>query len=246
MKIHYFEKLAYVGPDIKEGMLPAVFYFALSAEESLGVDPYNQPVKIWSEYPLRVFTITLPGHGDDLDSSKAMQIWADKLDQGENIVIEILDQIERAIHHLIEKKIITPEKTALAGLSRGGFIATHIGSRFPNISTILGFAPLTQLSHINEFQEKTNPLAHSLDLYHLAPLLIHHKVRFYIGNHDTRVSTERCFHFINTLTQTAVHNRIRSPQTELFIRPSIGFKGHGTSPEVFEDGARWIINQLGL
>ena len=63
---------------------------------------------------------------------------------------------------------------------------------------VLGFAPLTQLSYAKEFSP--SPLVHSLSLTHLVDPLSDRNVRFYIGNHDTRVGTRNCFDVIDTLS----------------------------------------------
>ena len=76
------KKVSYVGPDILDGPLPSLFYFALSEEESLLVDPYNQPVQFLLEKPVRTFSLTIPGHGPDLDPRKAIGIWAEEFKKG--------------------------------------------------------------------------------------------------------------------------------------------------------------------
>ena len=143
---------------------------------------------------------------------------------------------------------IIEEKSALIGLSRGVFIAAHVASSLPGIPTLLGFAPLTQLSYAKEFQEKNlqeNALAKALSLTHLIPYLCNRTIRLYIGNLDERVGTRHCFNWVEGLCAAALEKGIRSPKIELMIRPSIGHQGHGTSKETFYDGALWLKNQLG-
>ncbi len=69
-------QIYYSGPAAEEGVMPAVIYFALSAEMSLRVDPFNQPVVEWNKSGLRVFSWDLPFHGKDLDPNLAMKEWA--------------------------------------------------------------------------------------------------------------------------------------------------------------------------
>ncbi|MDN3509058.1 MAG: hypothetical protein P0S93_03435 [Candidatus Neptunochlamydia sp.] len=45
------------------------------------------------------------------------------------------------------------------------------------------------------------------------------------------------FSFISKLAVEAHKNRIRSSPIELLIGPSICYKGHGSSPEIFKVGA---------
>ena len=54
-------KAFFVGPPLEEGPFPTLIYFALSAEDSLQCDPFNQPVQFLEGLPLRIFSITLPG-----------------------------------------------------------------------------------------------------------------------------------------------------------------------------------------
>jgi hypothetical protein len=246
INIHNFEEdVAFVGPPLTAGSLPILFYFSLSAKESLTLDPFNQPVAYLSELPMRIFSITLPGHEDNLPPTEALNVWAGAISQGRNIVEEFVKKVQSVIHTLEMNGSLHPGKVAVAGLSRGAFMATHAAAAIPQITTLLGFAPLTVLKEAKEFHTLSEyPLVNSLSLEHLTEKLIHKDVRFYIGNLDTRVSTAQCFHFIEKLAQSAHRLGIRSPQAELFIGPSIGKDGHGTSKEVFHDGAQWIAQKL--
>jgi predicted esterase len=239
-------RVAYLGPHLDFGPLPALFYFALSAEDSLCLDPFNQPAAYLSSLPMRVFSLTLPGHENQLPPTQALYQWAHQIAEGHNVIAHFVAQIKLAVHALSSLNTLIPERIAVAGLSRGAFIATHAAAEIPEFRWILGFAPLTRLSFAKEFQEiPSHPLVQGLALETLTERLVDRHLRFYIGNLDTRVSTRLCFEFIEKLTQTAVEQRIRSPQTELIITPSIGRDGHGTSKEIFHQGAQWIAEQLG-
>ena len=238
---------SFVGPSLAEGALPALFYFALSAEESLHTDPFNQPVKALATLPLRIFSLDLPWHGKDLPATEALKGWAEELEKKNTFFDTFLYQVVQGIEDLRSNRILIPEKTALCGLSRGAFVATHVAAHIPWIPFLLGFAPLTKLSQAKEFHHtKHTSTIESLNLIHLLERLAEKTVRFYIGNHDTRVGTAECFHFIHALTEAAYAKKIRSPQIELFLKPSIGHQGHGTSPEVFQEGALWLASKLGL
>lgn len=239
-------QIAYTGPDLSTGPLPALFYFALSAHDSLALDPFNQPIVYLSGLPLRIFSLTLPGHENNRPPTKAIEVWAEEIAQGKNLIASFIDQIKRAFDFLLNRGVLIPEKIGAAGLSRGAFIATHAAAQIPEIQTILGFAPLTNLSFAKEFHSLLHlPLVHALALEHLVDPIATCNLRFYIGNHDVCVSTRLCFDFIDKLSQCAFHKLIRSPQVELIIRPSIGHLGHGTSKQTFHEGAQWIAEKLG-
>jgi esterase FrsA len=229
-----------LGPPLDAGLLPAVFYFSLSARDSLHLDPYNQPAIYLSSPSLRIFSVSLPGH-DDLPPTEALRFWAEEIHQGRDVIHSFVQEVSAQIRHLIDHHVIDPEKIGAMGLSRGAFIASHTAALVPEIKHILGFAPLTRLANVQEFQDVE---VGRWDLTHLADKLYNRNTRFYIGNRDTRVGTASCFEFISLLANTAFEQQISSPPIELFITPSIGHKGHGTSPEIFREGAAWLEKKL--
>lgn len=233
-------KTELLGPPLDAGPLPAVFYFSLSAHDSLHLDPYNQPAIYLSNPALRIFSVSLPGH-DTLPPTEALRFWADEIHQGRDVVHAFVQEVADYIRHLIAQHAIDPEKLGAMGLSRGAFIASHLAAAVPEIKHILGFAPLTRLEAVQEFQDLE---VGRWDLTHLADKIYNRNVRFYIGNRDTRVGTESCCQLISALANTAYENKISSSPIELIIGPSIGHKGHGTSPEIFRDGAAWLEKKL--
>lgn len=236
----------YLGPSLELGPLPALFYFSLSAQDSLCLDPFNQPAAYLSGLPLRIFSLTLPGHENGLPPTDALNVWAREMQMGTNLIDLFVEQVRIVVNDLFLKRVLIEDKIGVAGLSRGAFLATHAAAHIPAFRYILGFSPLSQLKYAKEFAANTDlPLVQSASLEHLAPLLTDRKLRYYIGNLDTRVGTRSCFDFIEKLAQTALANKIRSPQTELILFPSIGHQGHGTPKEIFHHGAQWIAEQLG-
>lgn len=237
--------LFYVGPDLSHGPMPTVLYFALSAKESLITDPFNQMVSYLRHHPVRIFSCDLPFHGPDLPATDALKHWAQELTLGHNVIQGFLHKIILSLEHLKGQHLIDPKKTVAAGLSRGAFIATHVAARLPWVSTLLGFAPLTKICYAKEFHTLQNhPDLDLLDLSHLIPSLTSKTLRYYISNRDVRVGTKECMQFIVDLAEAAHENKVRSPQIELLVTPPIGHQGHGTSKEVFEEGARWILSHL--
>ncbi len=237
--------LYHTGPCASEGPLPSLFYFALSGPDTLCLDPFNQPVQFLQGKKIRVFSLTLPGHEDGLPPTEAMGLWAKDLENGTNCVGNFVAQALTAIEFAIKAGLIDPDKLAIAGLSRGGFLAAHVAAHCEKIRHLAAFAPLTRLSKIKEFSALSDhPLVRSLDLENLAPALSNRHIRLYIGNRDTRVGTTDCFDFAMSLVKDAHEKKIRSPQIELIITPSIGQMGHGTSPEIFAQGAEWILAKL--
>lgn len=238
-------RIDYAGVSLDLGPLPAFVYFALSGEESLHLHPYNSPVVHLSESPMRIFSITLPAHGEGYNKFHAMQAWADLTAEGTSWLEDFFQNALLSIHWLFKAGLAVPDAIALGGLSRGGFIAAHLAARLEKVKALIGFAPLTRLSELKEFTPELQERAAPFDLETLIEKLLHvQHTRFYIGNHDSRVSTDACYRFIRLFAEKVHEKHIRQCHIELMITHSIGHKGHGTAPSIFEEGARWIKQQL--
>ncbi len=81
MKLQTINELgiSFIGPPLQEGPLPAFFYFAHSAQASLMQDPYNQPAAFLAEYPVRVFSLSLPFHYGAIPPTEALTFWPKKI-----------------------------------------------------------------------------------------------------------------------------------------------------------------------
>jgi len=233
------------GPALDHGPLPSFFYFSLSGTDSLCTDPFNQPVQFLQGQMIRVFSMTLPGHESRLPATQAMQTWADDYARGLDPIEGFLNALSSAVDFAVQQKFADPEKMAVGGLSRGGFIAFHAAARDERFRWVLAFAPITELHRVREFAHlQDDPTVRFFDAVNVCKQLSSRQLRLYIGNHDTLVNTRACFDFSQRVVEEAVQQQIRSPQVELFLHPSIGHKGHGTPPEIFRQGADWISSCL--
>ena len=113
----------YTGPALDKGPMPAVIYLALSGEDSLCKDPYNQPVQFLSDFPIRVFSISLPEHDLGIDPSQALKSLAQDIEKKRKPIEDFLEVVTFCLSYLEEKRLIEKKHTALMGLSRGGFFA---------------------------------------------------------------------------------------------------------------------------
>ena len=69
-------------------------------------------------------------------------------------------------------------------------------------------------------------------------------VLFLIGNRDIAVSSSSAASFILKLADYQFSKGVRSADVQIKIRPSIGHRGHGTSSETFQEGAKWLSSHL--
>ncbi|MBI3211796.1 MAG: hypothetical protein HYZ47_03830, partial [Simkania negevensis] len=233
--------LLYQGPPLEEGPLPSIFYFAISKEDSLRKDPFNQFPSFLKDKPIRIFSATLPAHEPPLSPEKGIFSWAEEMRKGEDPLTPFFQKMRRGIAFLLNAKLLLSGKIAACGLSRGAFIACHIAALCPEITAILGFAPLTRLTYSKAFEDlKEQQKIKQLDLETLIPFLYNRAVRFYVGSADTLIGTENAFSFIHKLAAKAYEMRLRTAPIELIMTPSIGREGHGTAPHTFQAGAKWI------
>lgn len=224
--------------------LPAFIYFALNGKDTLNLDPYNQPIQALANKNIRCYSWDLPFHLENKDPSYSLKQWNESFEKGIDFITPFLDEMEENIEKLIASHAIKKNAICLAGLSRGGFMAFHLAKRLPYVKHVLAYAPLTNL---HSFQGEANFSQSIFDQWNVIEStedLLHKKIRIYIGNLDERVGTDHSYDLIRTLTKTAHTQRMRHYDYELIISPSIGHKGHGTSQEVFFQGAEWAANML--
>ena len=170
--------------------------------------------------------------------------WPVADDDEPNAPVVLGNNVQFAINALIEKGLIVREKIGLMGLSRGSLIAALFATQY-EVRAILGFAPMTELTFAREF-ENIKGNAHQYNLTHHIDALCEKTIRFYIGNRDTRVGSDKCYSLVWELANAAFEKDLRSPPIELIVSPSIGHMGHGTSKDVFEAGADWLGETLGV
>ena len=235
----------YTGPDWEKGPLPAVFYFAISAEESLSTIPYANPVHFLGDFPVRIFSCDLPFHGKGLIAKEAMGKWAQSILEGKDIARDFLCDLIASMEELISLPEIDKSKIGIMGLSRGGFIAGQVAAAIEEITALVCFAPLIEFSSVLEFTSLAKlPLVQPLSLFSLTEPLCQKAIKTFIGGNDQRVHTDLSYKWTKALISRAEDLKIRSPQIELAIKPSIGHAGHGTSDESFKEGALWLWHKL--
>lgn len=232
-----------LGPSLDtSNIVPTVFYFSLSAKDSLLVDPYNQPVvELLKTGTTRVISITLPFHGEMLPE-EALRVWVKEIEQGNDPLTPFIQRVVELINVLKENGTIHEDHVALMGLSRGGWIACQIAAQ-TKIKALVGFAPLTRFSKSTHFAP-IKEHSKQFDLDFVTEQLVGIPLHFWISNRDTRVGTKDCIEFLENLIEKSWDAGIRSPQISLQLVPPIGAQGHGTSKESFIAGALWTQKQI--
>ncbi len=212
--------------------LGTILALAGSAEQTLHLDPLNTPVKLAHEAGFNVISCSLPFHDEESSPDIAIQKWYEALNRQEDPLTPFFSETAA----LLKAHISSDEPIALMGISRGAFAAFHLARFLPKIP-VIGYAPITSFSDL-PLTDVGKSFAHSrmLEPSQIIKDLKDNPIFIAIGSQDIRVGTEHCFHFHQELTSSRHH----SIPCELYIGPSIGFKGHGTTFERFEMGISWL------
>jgi hypothetical protein len=250
-------KIGYIGAALSRGALPALIYFALSAEDSLLTSPYNHPPLTYLKKPLslhgsspdleedtmnqRVFSISLPFHQYGQNEQYTLDLWLEKLALSDPFLEDFLNNISTAVISLAP----WISQWSFAGLSRGGWIAAHLCHRlnsfFQSLNQLVPlvlYAPITQLKGSLALKKKQDELEQTWqDLYKLN--LNAYCLWTSIGHQDLRVDTQSAVLFFQSQI------RATSPFShhhKLTMYRSIGYLGHGTPDWVFNEGISWLTN----
>ncbi|MCH9811710.1 dienelactone hydrolase family protein [bacterium] len=192
-----------------------VFFFALSAHDTLSLPPFCHPADILVENGARVISTTLPDHEENTRPYGIQEIWEKKIPA----LGQFIEDLCTGIKELMER---FEGPFGAMGISRGAFIAMHAASKIEQIEKVCCFAPMLQVGKEN-----------SLSIDSIKEKLEKTQIFFFVGDNDTLIGTKNV---------EALH-RFLEKSSLLKISPSIGRHGHGTSNENFTKGALWIIQK---
>lgn len=211
--------------------LPTIVYFALTSSQSLELDPFNQFVSnLFPSSPssasFRVLSVTLPYHTSDMVANEAVfTAWADVYCSGGDLLSSYVRRVNDTIEQLVHDHVIASQQVYVAGLSRGGLIAALLAAKSVHVKAVLGFAPVTVLTDLPEFDEVAKMEGRVRERLNRASLLNEHvlqelvgkPLRFYMGNFDRRVGTRNAFEVVHRLAEMAGGKRVRSPPHEFVM-----------------------------
>ena len=204
-------------------VIKTVFFFALSAENSLSLSPFSNPVDTLLKEGIRVVSITLPDHQENNRPLLIQKLWAEKIDHMEEFLSTLASGVKELTNHF-------PPPYGAMGISRGAFIALHLSAAVAEVTSVVGFAPLLSLLE----RER-------LSTFSLIPKLLGKNIHFFVGHNDTSIGTENV---ISLTTKIIEENESKNPNIFLKIYPSIGRNGHGTTDNIFTEGAKWMKSIL--
>jgi esterase FrsA len=163
------------------------------------------------------------------------------MEKGERVIENFAAKVSPVLDYLVAEGYADPARIVAAGTSRGGFMALHAAAADARIRAVMAFAPVTDLLALKEFSGVRNQAGvRALATENLAPRLACRPIWICIGNHDTRVDTDRAIRFTRRVVECAVAAGKR-PDIELWVQPS---EGHQIAPDSHEKAAAWLATRI--
>ena len=231
--------------DLPAKPAPTLLLLAGAIHDSLDTEPYSRTGQLLGEKGWQVFSLDLPCHGDDRrpGEPEGLAGWRARIEAGEDIVAEFSHRAEDAIEHLVKTGAADWNRLAVAGTSRGGFMALHAAAAIPAIRAVAALAPVTDLLTLREFTGmQRDPLTNRLPLTNRASALADRAVWITIGCADERVGTEKAIAFARALAAAAAELK-REPKVTLHVFP---VPGHTSLPEWHDLAAEWTADEMSL
>ena len=224
---------------------PVLIILATTIQGTLGSEYYRHCGNQLLGNGYVCVSIDLPCHGDQRigDEPEGLPGWSHKVSQGVNFVAEFNRRLSSALDYLIEERIADPERIAICGTSRGGFLALHGAINDKRIKCVAAFSPVTDLFVLHEF--KSNPkkkLIKEINLLNYINQLAYRKVWIVIGDQDKRVGTD---HAVKLARE--VSNLSNNLQTtgKVYLHVMSEPRGHTVPDGADKMAAKWIVKELG-
>jgi len=221
-----------------------LFLFATDCVAALQDPSFNLVAKLVQEEGGFVcVSLDLPAHGEDARPGQpyALKGWHARAVQGEDFVSPFAARATALLDHLIKEGYTDPHRVAVAGISRGGFLAFQVAARDPRFGAIVGFSPVTDLLALTEFTGAEHyPVVAALAGLQIVDRLAGRPIWIMIGSNDSRVGTSQCIAFARVLT-AAGQTPDRVAPVELHVMPSPGHRTPTNAPKL---AAAWLREQM--
>lgn len=227
---------------------PTLLVLATGIEQTLSRNEvYAKSGRFLSRKGFIHASVDVPCHGHDLlpgetgTMEAALWDWRKRIEQGSALVPEFTAKVSAAIDFLIASGCTDPDRIAVCGNSRGGFMALHAAAADERIKCAAAFVPVTDLLALREFEGMdTNPTVNDLALRHHAHKLAGRPVWIAIGSNDTRVSTDCAVELARKITGESIARGLR-PLVDLHV---VSAEGHSLHPTARKEAAEWIAQAV--
>jgi alpha-beta hydrolase superfamily lysophospholipase len=226
-------------PPQAAGAAPTLLLLASTATDTLSVEPYCHVGCRLHAQGWNVASLDLPCHGADRRAGEPAELegWAARASRGEDFVSAFCARARAAVEHMVDAGIADPCRLAVAGTSRGGFLALHAAAAEPRLRAVAAFAPVTELAALREFAGQGEaPLVRRLALLGAVEALAGRATWIIIGNADERVGTANAVALAGALDAA---RRARPDPREGVLR-LMPTPGHSSCSAWHDEAAAWL------
>jgi dienelactone hydrolase len=224
---------------------PTVFVFAHEQVGTLTSPDYNKVGQLLARQGFISVSLDVPAHGNDNKEHNANGLvsWPERIARGDDLVGGFTARCSKVLDHLIKEGYTDPKRVAVAGTSRGGFLALHFVAIEPRVRCVAAFAPVTELLALSEFNNTKDPSkVKALDVSHVADKLAGRPAWLCIGNNDQRVGTDRAIAFTREVVRESVKQK-KPAAIELHVTTVVGHTSH---PTAHDEAAAFIASKLAV
>jgi pimeloyl-ACP methyl ester carboxylesterase len=211
----------------------------MDGQGTLSQDPYRLVGLRLHAQGWNVVSFDLPCHGADRRPGEPpeMKGWAARTRAGEDWIAPFAAKARCVLDYAVRKGLADPARLAVAGTSRGGFMALQLAVRLPDLRAAAAFATVTDLTALYEFDGLHElPRVQAWRLESNADALAGRPVWLIIGEQDERVGTDRTVSLARSLGDAAKAKGI-APAVCFTLANSIG---HRSFPEWHDLAADWF------
>jgi len=222
---------------------PTLIILAGTIDSTLEKPYFRQCGNDLAKHGYLCVSIDIPCHGvHSFKDRSGLAGWSQHAIHNEDFVAQNNTRLSAVVDHLIETDRTDPDRIAVCGTSRGGFLALHFAAHDERIKAVAAFAPVTDLAALSEFRDHTeHPEVKRLSVINQADKLAGRPVWIVIGDQDERVSSQRAIELAVAMTAESRKQELPS-KVELHVMPEP--RGHTTPAGSQEKAAAWILKQL--
>ncbi|WP_157605211.1 alpha/beta hydrolase family protein [Schlesneria paludicola] len=229
-----------------KGPAPTLLIFAHGLDVMRQQPVYTEVATLLESKGWISIIVEPPCHGEDARADEPAQLagWRHRAEQNEPFIAAFCAKASEVLDTLVDEKITDPDRVAVCGTSRGGFLAYHFAASDPRIKATAGISPVTRLRALREFTTiEPADKADQLDVAKVASKLVGRGVWLSIGNHDLRVSTDDAIAFTRAVVEASA--RVDQPDAVIPVELIVAAApGHSKIDQAHQRLADWLVAQL--
>jgi dienelactone hydrolase len=177
--------------------------FAADRRTSLSVEPYSRTAAYFLAQGHRALSFDLPMHGERVGGfGSQIEGMRNAFVAGDDVFAKFVEEGRAVIDECIRRGWAKPGRIAVAGTSRGGYMALRLLAGDDRIAAGAGYAPVTDWTKLREFAADVDRKeVQDLRLLNFVPKMTGRHVYLAIGGQDERVGTESCRQFFDELSK---------------------------------------------